>query len=80
MSSINSMTQYLSYFGISSTSAGASKTGIIFVRDQILPRIKLIKPKGIYTVGQVVAFFPASYLPDKLGRRLSMLIGNCVLM
>jgi len=31
MSSINSMTQYLNFFHITSTSGGASKTGIIFV-------------------------------------------------
>lgn len=31
MSSVNSMTQYLTYFNITSTSAGASKTGIVFV-------------------------------------------------
>jgi len=47
-----------------SLGGAASKTGIIF---------------GIYTVGQVVAFFPASYLPDKIGRRRSMFVGNCVL-
>jgi MFS family permease len=34
----------------------------------------------MYTVGQVVAFFPASYLPDKVGRRWSMFCGNVVLM
>ncbi|ORY30407.1 general substrate transporter [Naematelia encephala] len=45
-------------------SAGA-KTGIVF---------------GIYTVGQVVAFFPASYLPDRIGRRWTMLIGNVFLI
>ncbi|RSH89841.1 hypothetical protein EHS25_001827 [Saitozyma podzolica] len=43
----------------------AASTGIIF---------------GMYTVGQVVAFFPASYLPDKVGRRWSMFCGNVVLM
>ncbi|RSH89116.1 hypothetical protein EHS25_002782 [Saitozyma podzolica] len=35
---------------------------------------------GIYTVGSVCAFFPASYLPDKIGRRWTMLIGNTVLI
>ncbi|WWC88262.1 uncharacterized protein L201_003169 [Kwoniella dendrophila CBS 6074] len=35
---------------------------------------------GMYTVGQVLAFFPASYLPDKVGRRASMFTGNCILV
>lgn len=43
----------------------SSKTGIIF---------------GIYTVGQVLSFFPASYLPDRIGRRYTMMLGNIVLM
>jgi MFS family permease len=63
MSSVNSMIQWQTYFGLTD-SKGAPKTGIIF---------------GIYTVGQVVAFFPASYLPDRIGRRRSMFVGNCVL-
>lgn len=45
--------------------AASSKTGIVF---------------GMYTIGQVVAFFPASYLPDRIGRRWSMLVGNVILM
>ncbi|KAH7100776.1 general substrate transporter [Auriculariales sp. MPI-PUGE-AT-0066] len=44
--------------------AGA-KTGIVF---------------GIYTIGQLCGAFPASYLPDKLGRRRSMFIGNLLLI
>jgi MFS family permease len=44
---------------------GNSKTGIVF---------------GAYTVGQVLAFLVVSWLPDKLGRRYGMFIGNCVLM
>ena len=61
MSSVNSMTQFQSYFGLA---GAADKTGIVF---------------GVYTIGQVIAFFPASYLPDKLGRRWAMFIGNAVL-
>lgn len=39
MSSINSMTQYLSFFGIAQNSSGASKTGIIFV-SLLCPRVE----------------------------------------
>lgn len=62
MSSVNSMTQFQAYFGLS---GAAVKTGIVF---------------GIYTVGSVCAFFPASVLPDMVGRRWSMFIGNVVLV
>lgn len=44
---------------------GNSKTGVVF---------------GAYTIGQVLAFFVVSWLPDKFGRRYGMFIGNCVLM
>ncbi|KAI0031233.1 general substrate transporter [Vararia minispora EC-137] len=33
---------------------------------------------GIYTVGSFVAALPASYIPDRLGRRASMFFGNCL--
>ena len=35
---------------------------------------------GIGQVGGVVAFFPAAWLPDKLGRKASMIIGNLLVM
>ncbi|KAG9103833.1 hypothetical protein FRC06_007645 [Ceratobasidium sp. 370] len=62
MGGINAMTQYQTYFGMSS--AGA-KTGIVF---------------GIFTVGALVGAIPASYLPDRLGRRASMFFGNSILL
>ncbi|WWC71162.1 uncharacterized protein I206_105115 [Kwoniella pini CBS 10737] len=46
------------------TSASGS-TGIVF---------------GMYSVGQTLAFFPAAYLPDKIGRRWGMAIGNLTLI
>ncbi|EJU06504.1 general substrate transporter [Dacryopinax primogenitus] len=64
MSAINSMTQFQSYFGIAS-SAGVPKTGIVF---------------GIYTIGNVCSVFPNAYLPDRIGRRWSMFVGNLVLI
>ena len=44
---------------------GTEKTGVVF---------------GAYTIGQVLAFLIVSWLPDRLGRRYGMFIGNCVLM
>ncbi|KZW03364.1 general substrate transporter [Exidia glandulosa HHB12029] len=41
------------------------KTGIVF---------------GIYTIGNLVGAFPASYLPDRIGRRYTMFFGNLVLV
>ncbi|KAG6918762.1 hypothetical protein DXG01_011953 [Tephrocybe rancida] len=41
-----------------------SKTGIIF---------------GIYTIGSLSGTIPASYLPDRFGRRFSMFFGNLLL-
>ena len=35
---------------------------------------------GMYTVGQVCGFFPSIVMPDYLGRRWSMFIGNVLLM
>lgn len=35
---------------------------------------------GIYTVGNVVSFFPSILLPDWIGRRWAMFIGNAVLI
>lgn len=35
---------------------------------------------GIYTIGGVCASLPGSYLPDKVGRRWTMVIGNTVLV
>ncbi|KAI5454184.1 hypothetical protein NCC49_004249 [Naganishia albida] len=46
-------------------SAGAGKTSIVF---------------GIYTIGGVCASIPGSYLPDKIGRRMTMVTGNTVLL
>ncbi|TFK27739.1 general substrate transporter [Coprinopsis marcescibilis] len=42
-----------------------SKTSIVF---------------GIFTIGSICGMIPASYLPDKYGRRLSMFFGNSVLI
>lgn len=44
---------------------GSSGTGLVF---------------GVYTIGGVAAALPASYLPDRFGRRLPILIGNVLLM
>ncbi|EJD50722.1 general substrate transporter [Auricularia subglabra TFB-10046 SS5] len=44
--------------------AGA-RTGIVF---------------GIYTIGNLVGALPASYLPDRVGRRWSMFLGNLTLI
>jgi MFS family permease len=63
MSSVNSMTQYQTFFGLDSNDT--SGTGIVF---------------GMNTLGGVVAFFPAAYLPDKVGRRWTMFIGNVILI
>ena len=38
----------------------------------MLPRIVF----GIYTIGSLTGALPASYLPDKFGRRFSMFCGN----
>jgi MFS family permease len=46
----------------------------------LLPSQVLTGNQGMYTIGQVAAFFPASYLPDRIGRRWSMFTGNTVLM
>jgi len=46
------------------TSTGA-KTSIVF---------------GIYSIGSVCATIPASYLPDRFGRRFAMFFGNLVLV
>ena len=35
--------------------------------------------QGMYTVGQITAFIPASTLPDIVGRRYSMFMGNLCL-
>ncbi|KZT60194.1 general substrate transporter [Calocera cornea HHB12733] len=64
MSAINSMSQFQNYFGIPS-SGGVPKTGIVF---------------GIYTIGNVCSVFPNAYLPDRIGRRWSMFVGNLVLI
>ncbi|KDR82784.1 hypothetical protein GALMADRAFT_151830 [Galerina marginata CBS 339.88] len=42
-----------------------SKTGIVF---------------GIFTVGSICGTVPASYFPDRFGRRFSMFFGNAVLV
>lgn len=36
--------------------------------------------QGIYTVGQVCAFFPCVYFPDKIGRRYTMFGANLLLI
>ncbi|KAJ7095888.1 general substrate transporter [Mycena belliarum] len=46
-------------------SGSGSKTGIVF---------------GIYTVGSFCGTIPASYLPDRFGRRFAMFAGNGLLM
>ncbi|KAF8511584.1 general substrate transporter [Gautieria morchelliformis] len=58
MSGINAMTQYQTYFHMSSV---GSSTGIVF---------------GIFTLGSLTAAIPASYLPDRFGRRFAMFCGN----
>ncbi|KAF9468534.1 general substrate transporter [Collybia nuda] len=35
---------------------------------------------GIFTIGSICGTIPASYLPDRFGRRLSMFFGNAVLI
>lgn len=35
---------------------------------------------GIYTVGMVVAFFPSIIIPDYIGRRWAMFVGNALLI
>lgn len=35
---------------------------------------------GIFSVGSLVATIPSAYLPDKIGRRASMFVGNFILM
>lgn len=65
MSSVNSMLQFQSYFKLGTDGKGAKKTGIVF---------------GIYTVGQVCAFFPAVVLPDRIGRRWTMFLANLLLV
>ena len=35
---------------------------------------------GIGQVGGVVAFFPAAWLPDKFGRKWSMIVANILVM
>ncbi|CCO31370.1 Lactose permease [Rhizoctonia solani AG-1 IB] len=46
-------------------SGAGAKTGIVF---------------GIFTVGALVGAIPASYLPDRFGRRASMFFGNAILV
>ncbi|WOO79017.1 Lactose permease [Vanrija pseudolonga] len=65
MSSVNSMLQFQRYFNLGTDGKGAAKTGIVF---------------GIYTVGQVCAFFPAVVLPDRIGRRWTMFLANLLLV
>ncbi|KAJ7109711.1 general substrate transporter [Mycena crocata] len=65
MSGINAMHQYQSYFGMSGS---GSKTGIVF---------------GIFTVCAITTLtgtIPASYLPDRFGRRFAMFTGNALLI
>ncbi|KAI0044397.1 general substrate transporter [Auriscalpium vulgare] len=45
--------------------AAGAKTGIVF---------------GIYTIGSLTGAIPASYLPDRFGRRVSMFTGNAILI
>ncbi|KIY67110.1 general substrate transporter [Cylindrobasidium torrendii FP15055 ss-10] len=44
---------------------GAAKTSIVF---------------GIYTIGSLTGTIPASYLPDRFGRRFPMFVGNIILI
>ncbi|KAH9480303.1 Lactose permease [Psilocybe cubensis] len=65
MGGINSMVQYQKYFGLNGV---GSKTSIVF---------------GIFTVYVLVSVsgtIPASYFPDRFGRRFSMFFGNAVLV
>lgn len=80
MSSVNSMTQFQSYFGLVSASTG---TGILFVspatrRDD--EQRSMTDGKGVYTVGGVSAFFFNIWMSDVLGRRVTMFMGNFFLM
>ena len=71
LSSINSMVQFQNYFGLEKAVAS---TSIVFVSSPsftstALPGSKTDKSvKGMFNVGAVFAAFPASYLPDRLGR------------
>ena len=35
---------------------------------------------GIGQIGGVVAFFPAAWIPDRYGRKLSMILGNVLVV
>lgn len=74
MGGINSMLQFQRFFGLEKA---ASSTGIIFVST---PVPSVTNHQGMYTVGQVCSAFFTIWLPDKLGRRYGMLIGNLLLV
>lgn len=81
MGAVNSMTQFQTYFGLSPI--GASKTGLVFGIYTVgyVPTCPPARALwALLTINrQVVAFFPASTLPDKIGRRWTMFLGNLVL-
>jgi MFS family permease len=81
MSAINGMKQFQTYFGMSS---GAGKTcrQILALRDPAATNFTRLSAIvfGIYTIGGVAAALPGSYLPDKIGRRWTMVAGNTVLL
>ena len=80
MSSVNSMRQFQDFFGLESATPG---TGVVFVSRLWLDETDLAGvngAQGIYTVGGVCAFVPNIILPDLVGRKLSMLWGNTLLM
>ncbi|KAJ7250892.1 general substrate transporter [Mycena haematopus] len=66
MGGINAMHQYQAYFGLSGSD---SKTGIVF---------------GIFTVCSLIEIhsgaIPASWVPDRFGRRFGMFTGNALLI
>lgn len=77
MSSVNSMVQFRTFFGINID--GDNKTSLLFV-SRFYRTQPFAHSKGIYTVGTVCSFFGASIIPDQLGRRYGMLIGNTILI
>ena len=67
------MTSFRDYFDVTLTSG----VSIIFVSlnaDCEVPM--LTAEQGLFTVGGVCAFFGAAILPDLIGRRYTMFVGN----
>lgn len=72
------MVQFQNFFGLLSATTG---TGIVFVSLPVMSQTFFsLMDQGIYTVGGVCAFIPNIILPDLIGRRKCMFIGNFLLM